>query len=81
MYKRQRLLVPINLIFGEQKALPFAEVDFYLVDKNGRESFVAMDNTQPYRAVLMPDGIQSMRELKVIVRDGIGNEMSKRFAF
>ncbi|PKI02894.1 alpha-amylase family glycosyl hydrolase [Glaciecola sp. 33A] len=76
-----RLFVPINLIFGEQKALPFAEVDFYLVDKNGRESFVAMDNTQPYRAVLMPDGIQSMRELKVIVRDGIGNEMIKRFAF
>jgi glycosidase len=76
-----RLFVPINLIFGEQKALPFAEVDFYLIDKAGRELFIATDDTQPYRAVLMPDGIQSMQQLKVVVRDGVGNEMSKHFSF
>jgi hypothetical protein len=29
----------------------------------------------------MPEAIASMEELKVLVRDGSGNEMSKRFAF
>jgi glycosidase len=76
-----RLFVPVNLIFGEQKALPFSEVDFYLIDKEDRETFIATDNTQPYRAVVMPEATQSMKELKVVVRDGVGNEMSKRFAF
>lgn len=76
-----RLFVPVNLIFGEQKALPFAEVDFYLVDKEGRETFIATDDTQPYRAVVMPEATQFIKELKVVVRDGVGNEMSKRFAF
>lgn len=51
-------------VFGN-KALPFAEVDFYLVDKEDHESFVAMDNTQPYRAVLMPDSLQSMQDKRV----------------
>jgi len=74
-----RLFIPVNLTFGEQKALPFAEVDFYLVDKDDVETFIAMDNTQPYRAVVMPDAIESVKELKVVVRDGAGNEMSKRF--
>jgi response regulator of citrate/malate metabolism len=71
----------VNLTFGEQKALPLAEVDFYLVDKDGIETFISMDNTQPYRAIVMPEAIASMEELKVLVRDGSGNEMSKRFAF
>jgi glycosidase len=75
----ERLFIPLNLIFGEQKALPFAEVDFYLVDKDGAESFIAMDNTQPYRAIIMPEATASMVQLKVVVRDGSGNEMSKRF--
>jgi glycosidase len=74
-----RLFIPLNLIFGEQKALPFAEVDFYLVDKDGAELFIAMDNTQPYRAVIMPEALLSMIQLKVVVRDGSGNEMSKSF--
>jgi response regulator of citrate/malate metabolism len=71
----------VNLTFGEQKALPLAEVDFYLVDKDGIETFISMDNTQPYRAIVMPAAIASMEELKVLVRDGSGNEMSKRFPF
>jgi hypothetical protein len=75
----ERLFIPLNLIFGEQKVLPFAEVDFHLVDKDTIESFIAMDNTQPYRAVVMPEVIESMKELKEVVRDGAGNEMSKRF--
>jgi glycosidase len=75
----ERLFIPLNLIFGEQKALPFAEVDFYLVDKDGIESFIGMDNTQPYRAIIMPEALASMVQLKVVVRDGAGNEMSKRF--
>ncbi|AEP31165.1 alpha-amylase family glycosyl hydrolase [Brumicola nitratireducens] len=77
----KRLFIPVNLTFGEQKALPLAEVDFYLVDKDGIETFISMDNTQPYRAIVMPEAIASMEELKVLVRDGSGNEMSKRFAF
>jgi glycosidase len=75
----ERLFIPLNLIFGEQKALPFAEVDFYLVDKDGIESFIGMDNTQPYRAIIMPEALTSVAQLKVVVRDGVGNEMSKRF--
>nr|WP_297347252.1 alpha-amylase family glycosyl hydrolase [uncultured Glaciecola sp.] len=75
----ERLFIPLNLIFGEQKALPFAEVDFYLVDKDGAEFFIAMDNTQPYRAIIIPEMLTSMVQLKVVVRDGAGNEMSKRF--
>ncbi|MFT6086116.1 MAG: glycosidase [Glaciecola sp.] len=75
----ERLFIPLNLIFGEQKALPFAEVDFYLVDKDGIESFIGMDNTQPYRAIIMPEALTSVAQLKVVVRDGAGNEMSKRF--
>jgi glycosidase len=76
----ERLFIPLNLIFGEQKALAFAEVDFYLVDKDGAQLFIATDNTQPYRAVIMPEALTSMVQLKVVVRDGSGNEMSKRFA-
>ena len=76
----ERVFVPVNLAFGKPKALPFAEVDFYLVSKEGVETYIATDNTQPYRAIIMPQSIDSMTELKVIVRDGTGNEMSKRFA-
>lgn len=75
-----RVFIPVNLAFGAQKALPFAEVDFYLLNKQGNERFLATDNTQPYRAIVMPDSIDLMTELKVVVRDGAGNEMSKRFA-
>jgi hypothetical protein len=75
-----RLVLPVNLSFGKQKALPFAEVDFYLVNTDGNETFISMDNTQPYRAIVLPTALEGMSELKVIVRDGVGNEMSKRFA-
>jgi hypothetical protein len=77
--ENDRLFLPINLTFGKQKALPFAEVDFYLVATDGSETFVSMDNTRPYRAIVLPNVIKGMKELKVLVRDGAGNEMSKRF--
>jgi glycosidase len=75
-----RLFIPVNLVFGEQKALQFTEVDFYLLDKQGTETFVSTDNTQPYRAIVKPQSIEGMTEVKIVVRDGSDNQMSKRFA-
>lgn len=75
-----RVFLPVNLSFGERKALPFAEVDFYLVNSAGMETFISMDDTQPYRAIVMPEIAEFAKELKVVVRDGEGNEMSKRFS-
>jgi hypothetical protein len=56
-----------------------AEVSFFAVDANGEERYLATDNTQPYRAVVMPDVLAGVKQVKVVAKDTSGNDMSKTF--
>ncbi|WP_229333565.1 alpha-amylase family glycosyl hydrolase [Glaciecola sp. MH2013] len=78
--ENERVFLPVTLRFGKQQALSLADVSFFAVDKEGNETFLASDNTQPYRAVVMPELIEGMQQLKVVAKDSSGNDMSKSFA-
>ncbi|MEQ3653782.1 MAG: alpha-amylase, partial [Glaciecola sp.] len=75
----ERVFLPVNLSFGSQQALQVADVSFYAVDESGAETFLSNDDTSPYRAVLLPEQLEGVTQLKVIVKDSSENEMSKTF--
>jgi hypothetical protein len=77
--ENERVFLPVNLSFGRQQALAVAEVSFFAVDANGEERYLATDNTQPYRAVVMPDVLAGVKQVKVVAKDTSGNDMSKTF--
>ncbi len=75
----ERVFLPVNLSFGSQQALQVAEVSFFAVNESGSETFLSNDDTSPYRSVLLPEQLEGVKQLKVIVKDSSDNEMSKTF--
>jgi glycosidase len=63
--ENSRSFVPVNVSLHDAHSTDLIEVSFYFVDEEGQETFIASDNTKPYRAIVMPEMLEGVASIKV----------------
>ncbi len=61
--ENDRSFIPASVSFNSKNTSNLIEVSFYAVDAQGNKTFLASDNTSPYRAVVMPEQLQGYAEV------------------
>lgn len=75
--ENERHFIPVNVTLETSHASSLLKVSFYFIDANGLETFIAQDNTYPYRAIVMPEQMQGVSSIRVDVSNYAGQTMSK----
>ncbi|WP_371194685.1 alpha-amylase family glycosyl hydrolase [Glaciecola sp. SC05] len=81
--ENERIFLPIELSFAPSQEFNIAHIKFYAIKNSGSgdvsETLIAYDTSFPYRAVLMPQQLENVQQIKVLATNSAGQVMTRTF--
>ncbi|WP_395338056.1 alpha-amylase family glycosyl hydrolase [Ningiella sp. W23] len=75
--ENDRSFIPVEVAFKTPHATNLAKVSYFFVNADGSERFIAADDTAPYRAIVMPEQLEGIKEIRVEVSNFANETLSK----